>query len=86
MADFDNMDVMETEEFVEEGGRDLSTIAGVAIIGGASVVVYEGGKRIAKFVAPKVKGAWAKLRGKGGEAEVTAVDPSQVPVQEAKTE
>lgn len=70
MSDIYENEVMdEVTEIENDGeGRDLSTVVGVGLIAGAGVVAYEGGKRIVKFVGPKVKAGWRKLRGKTEES------------------
>ena len=67
--DYENDVMMETEEVEVDGNRDLSTIVGVGLIAGAGVVVYEGGKRLVKFAAPKGKAIWDKFRGKNKDVE-----------------
>ena len=73
MSELNNYEDVMVEETgldeIESGGKDLSTAIGVALIGGSAVVVYEGGKRVVKFVAPKVKNGFNKLfkRKKDGD-------------------
>lgn len=55
MTNYEDVMVEETELDVEPGeGRDFSTLIGVGIIAGGTVVVYEGGKRVVKFAKNKV--------------------------------
>ena len=72
------------DEFEESGEkRDLSTAVGVGLIAGAGVIAYEGGKRIVKFVAPKVRNGWRKLRGKDDPVEdVEAESANKAPASE----
>lgn len=62
MNEFDEMEVMETEESYDSR-KDYSEYVGAGVIALAGVAIYEGGKQLGKRV---IKPAFGKLKEKVG--------------------
>lgn len=77
MNEFDEMEVMETEESYD-GGKDYSEYLGAGVIALAGVAIYEGGKQLGKRVVKPAFGKLKKMVGSLRKKEEKVIEEAEV--------